>query len=307
MPFTNITKGVAGSKRLELSIASMTPGYNDTGNTEDTSTDFKSTGGAADGEWYGRKFTAVNTGKVQYAQLMLMRLASPTGTIKACIYSDDGGGTSVPLAQIGDDSDTITNTDLTVTPGTTEEFVWGANEGQDGDGPDIVASTVYWLVMKTTGYTYNDGNTEVVWRTDANGAAGLNECAKYDSNSSPVWTSVGANVGADLVIGSSANWSVTADVDSDPIPNEFRIEGVTTKPSVATVYELSIFSRSTRLRENTIYVNPWYDGESASQVVAVDPQPYRFHNRDRDNTVYGSIRIRPDEADSAFEIEINYT
>jgi hypothetical protein len=307
MPFVNEQSGSTGSKRLELSIASMTAGYSDTGNTEDTDTDFTTTGGAADGEWYGRKFTAVNTGKVQYAQVVLMRTGSPAGTIRACIYSDDGGGTSVPDTQIGDDSDTITNTALTVTPGTTEEFTWGGNEGQDGDGPNIVAGTDYWLVLKTTGYTYANGVTEVVLRTDANGAVGLNEVAKYDSNAGTPWTSAGSDVGADLVIGSSANFSITSDVNGDSIPNEFNIVGVNIKPSVATVYEMNLFSQSTRLRQDTLYVNPWYSGEAASQVVALDPQPYRFHNMDRDNTVYGSVRIQPTQAASAFEISINYT
>jgi hypothetical protein len=307
MPFVNETRGVAGSRRLESSITSMTPGYSDTATTDDTDTDFTTTGGAADGEWYGRKFTAVNTGKVQYAQLELADTGAPAGWIVAMIYSDDGGSPSVPDAQIGSDSDAITNTTLTASPGTTEEFTWGGDEGQNGDGPNIVSGTAYWLVMKTVGYTYANGVTEVIWRTDANGGVGLNECAKYDSNASPNWTSVGADVGANLVIGSSANFTISTDVSGDPLPNEFRIETVSVKPSVATVYEMSIFSKSTRLRQDTLYVNPWYDGESASQVVALDVQPYRFQNRDYDNTMYCSIRIHPDEADSAFEIALQIT
>ena len=301
MPNFNVGRGT-GSRRLELSIASMTSGYSDTGNTDDTDQDFTTTGGAADNEWMARKFTAVNTGKVQYAQLELAKTGAPVGTIVAMIYSDSSG----PNAQIGNDSNAITNTALTVGPGTTEEFIWGLQEGQEADGPDVVAGTAYWLVMKTVGYTYNNGVTEVIWRTDANGAVGLSECWKFDSNAAPTWTTMGANVGADLVIGSSANFEITSDVDSDALPNEMTLS-VTITPSVATVYEASLFNKSTRLRADTEWPKVWYSGEAASRTPYIDPQPYRYHDRDVSSKVMGSIRIHPDEADSAFEIAISYT
>ncbi len=306
MPYFNIARGT-GSRRLELSIASMTPGFNDTSNTDDTDQDFTTTGGNADNEWMARKFTAVNTGKVQYAKLELAKTdAALAGTIAACIYSDDGGGTSMPSTQIGNASNTITNTALTASPGTTEEFIWGLQEGQEADGPDIVAGTVYWLVLKTVGYTYTNGVDEVIWRTDANGAVGLNECAKYDANAGTPWTTMGADVGADLVIGSSANFEITSDVDSDALPNEMEIVGVTITPSVATVYEANLFNKSTRLRADTEWTKLWYSGEAASRNPYQDPQPYRYHDRDVSSKVMGSIRIHPDEADSAFEIAISY-
>jgi hypothetical protein len=48
----------------------------------------------------------------------------------------------------------------------------------------------------------------VRWRTDANGAVGLSECAKYDSNATPAWTTVGADVGADLAVNKALDLSV---------------------------------------------------------------------------------------------------
>lgn len=307
MPFVNQTRMIPGSKRLELSIASMSTGFSDTANIDDTDTDFTTTGGAADGEWYARRFMAGNTGKVQLARVELANFGVPAGTIRACVYSDDGGTPSMPDAQIGGDSDTILNTALTATPGTVEEFVWGGNEGQDGDGPNVVADSLYWLVLKTTGYTYNNGVTEVIWRMDAGGAVGQNECAKYDSNGTPNWTTLGADVGAYIVVSSSANWSIAFDVAGDPLPNEFNMVGVSVKPTVAAVYEVSIFSKSTRLRQDTVYGLTWYSGKAATQAIDLDAQPYRFFNRDYDNTVYGSVRIHPDHLDSGFEIAINYT
>jgi len=303
MPYYNPARGT-GSRRLELSIASMTPGYNDTGNTEDTLTnDFTTTGGAADNEWMARKFTAVNTGKVQYAQVVLYKTdATLAGTITASIYSDSGG----PSTQIGSASNAITNTALTTTPGTTEEFIWGLQEGQELDGPDIVAGTDYWLVMKTIGYTYSNGVDEVSWPTDANGAVGLSECWKYDSNGTPTWTTMGADVGADLVIGSSANFEITSDVDSDALPNEMEIVGVTITPSIATVYEFALFNKSTRLKADTEIQYLWYSGQGASAEPYQITQPYRYHDRDVSSKVMGAIRIHPDEADAAFEIAISY-
>jgi len=287
---------------MELSISSMTPGYNDTGNTDDTDSDFNTTGAALDQEWFARKFTAVNTGKVQYVQLELAKTGAPAGTITASIYSDSSG----PGTQIGNASNAITNTALTASPGTTEEFNWGLQEGQEADGPDIVAGTDYWVVLKTIGYTYTNGVTEVIWRTDANGAVGLSECWKYDSNGTPAWTTMGADVGADLVVGSSANFEITSDVAGDPIPNEMDVVGVTITPSVATVYEFSLFNKSTRLRADTEVPKLWYDGEEASQEPYQITQPYRYHNRDASSKVMGSIRIHPDQPDSAFEIAISY-
>lgn len=175
----------------------------DTGNTEDTDNDFTTTGGAADNEWMARKFTATNSGVVgTIANVMLKKTGAPAGTIVAMIYSDDGGGPSLPSAQIGGDSTGVTNTTLNAS-GAIQGFTWAT------DWPVIATGVDYWLVLKTVGYTYTDGVTEVIWQTDANGSVGNNECAKYDSNGAP-WTTMGADIGGDITVNLNLSTTITA-------------------------------------------------------------------------------------------------
>lgn len=308
MSFSNSLAQQNGVRKAKLTIASMTGGYSDVANTDDTDSDFTTTGGAADSEWQARKFVAVNTGKVMSAFPELgMTDGALAGTMVCCIYSDDGGGTSLPDTQIGNDSESITLTNLSADAGGAEqEFVWL-------DGPDVVAGAVYWLVMKTAGYTYTNGVDEVRWRTDANGAVGLNECAKYDSNGAPNWTTLGANVGADLRINTAANWEITADELSDAIPNEVAIAAVTLVPTVATIKQLRMYSRSTRLLADLEYDDPpgsdqpWYDGFVASVAPDIDGTRHEYKNLDGDNIIYGTILVRMGESASAFTLAIEFT
>lgn len=169
--------------------------YSDTGNTDDTDQDFSTTGGDADREWMARKFTASASGIVGAITAKLGKTGSPAGTIRMSIYSDDAGSPSKPNAQIGGDSDTVDCDSLNSDAGgANQAFKWSSGF------PQLAAGTTYWRVLKTTGYTYSDGVTEVRWRTDADGASSLNECAKYDADASPMWTSIGADVGANAVV-----------------------------------------------------------------------------------------------------------
>lgn len=291
----------AGLRRAELTIASTTGGYTDTGNTEDTDNDFTTTGGAADYEWMARKYTAVNTGKVVTATVVLKKTGTPpvTSTIAASIYSDDGEATSLPDTIIGSASDSVTITSLDA-GGASQTFTWSY------DGPDQVASTVYWLVLKTTGYTYENGVTEVIWQTDADGATGLNECAKYDSNATPAWSTMGANVGADLTISSSANWEISSDVFGDAIPDTLRVEKVCVVPTVSTILELRLHTKSTRLVADIAYDYAWVAGQTASISPVIDGTTFSYFNRDGSNKLMGSIRVKSGESASAFALAIEF-
>lgn len=172
----------------------------DTGNTEDTDNDFTTTGGAADFENMARKFTAINSGAVgAIANIRLKKTGAPAGTIHAEIYSDSSG----PSVQIGGASATITNTDLNAS-GAEESVTWAT------DWPVLTTGADYWMRLVTTGYTYADGVTEVIWETDADGASGLNECYKWDSNGGPNWTTMGANVGANITVHYNLQTTITA-------------------------------------------------------------------------------------------------
>lgn len=195
--------------------------YTDAGNTADANQDFSTTGGAADREWMARKFKSPSTATtyVSTITLTLGGTGTPAGTAEAYLFSDDGGGTSVPSAQLTDSeaSDSVTLSDIsTAAGGETVTFRWTRG------CPVLAPSTQYWVVIKTTGYTYSNGGTELRWRTDANGAVGLNECAKYDSNASTTWTSIGADVGADLALNEALIIS-TADKNQVALNADFTL------------------------------------------------------------------------------------
>ena len=173
--------------------------YSDAGNTPDTNQDFTTTGANADIEWIGRKFKSPSaaTTFVSTITLTLGGTGTPAGTAEAYLFSDDGESTSMPSAQLTDTeaSDSVTLSDIsTGAGGETITFRWTRG------CPVLAPSTQYWVVVKTTGYTYSDGVTELRWRTDANGAVGLNECAKFDANDATTWTTMGADVGADVAL-----------------------------------------------------------------------------------------------------------
>lgn len=182
--------------------------YADAGNTPDANQDFSTTGGSADREWMARKFKtpAQSFQWVSTVALTLGGTGTPAGTLEAYIYTDDGGGSSsLPSALLSGSgaSDSITCADIsTAAGGETVTFRWTTN------CPYLAPGTDYWLVIRSTGYTYANGVTEVRWRTDANGAVGLNECAKYDANAGTPWTTIGADVGADLAVNAALSMSV---------------------------------------------------------------------------------------------------
>lgn len=167
--------------------------YTDTGNTEDTDSDFTTTGGNADGEWRSRKYTATASGYVgNVTDVVFGKTGSPAGYLYASIYTNSAG---LPGTQVGGDSEKILASSLSDNAaGAVVTFRWSYN------CPQVVSGTVYHIVFKTTGYTYTNGVTEIRWRTDANGAVGLSECSKYDANADPTWTTMGADVGADATV-----------------------------------------------------------------------------------------------------------
>jgi len=140
------------------------------------------------------------------ATVVLAKTGAPAGTIYAEIWSDDGETASLPSAIVvnpyinkvsanSSASESITATALTTGAGASETFRWSTGS------PVLKPDTDYWLVLKTADFdNYANGSIEIKWRTDLNGATGLNECAKYDANASPAWTTIGADVGADITV-----------------------------------------------------------------------------------------------------------
>ena len=180
----------------------------DADNTPDANQDFSTTGANADREWMARKFKTPSISH-QWVSTVSLTLGTtgaggnaPAGTLAASIYTDSGGLPDALLSGSGA-SDSVTCLDITTAAaGETTTFRWTR------DCPFLAPSTTYWLVIKSTGYTYANGVTEVRWRTDANGAVGESECAKFDANATPAWTVIGADVGADIGINSDLGISL---------------------------------------------------------------------------------------------------
>jgi len=177
-------------------VMSTTSIYSDTGNTDDTTQDFTSSGGNEDGEWRARRFVAEKTGYISsIGNFKLGKTGSPDGSFYLEVYEDDGGTTPMPDTKVAESgaSQTILCDDLNAS-GAYETFTWIR------DCPFVEVGKTYWAVPKTIDYSYVDTTTEVWWRTDADGAVAQNECAKYDANASTKWTTMGADVGADLSV-----------------------------------------------------------------------------------------------------------
>lgn len=142
--------------------------------TNDTNRDFTSSGGGAT-ERYAIAYTteALLGGRPRILTVRLGKTGAPAGTITASVYSDSSG----PNALVAGASQTISCNALSAAAdGADQEFVINWE-----DTGDISASTKYWIVLETSGYTYADGVTEVRLRVDA-GAGAANTFATYSGS-----------------------------------------------------------------------------------------------------------------------------
>ncbi len=137
----------------------------------DTDLDFGTTGGGTN-EAYAIAFTtpASFSSVVNKVTVRLGKTGAPAGTITASIYSDSTG----PSAIIGTASDAVTaNTLSGAVDGADQDFVFGWDSARE-----LGASTKYWIVLETSGYTH--GAAEIRLRAESAGG-GANAMADYDA------------------------------------------------------------------------------------------------------------------------------
>lgn len=155
----------------------------------DTKRDF-TTSGAGASEKHAIKFTtaAYQGGVFGSVTVRLGKTGSPGGTITASIFDDNAGE---PGTLIGTASTAINASSLSADPGTdiTITFPWDSDR-------DSTATTVHWIVIETSGYTYTDGVTEIWINVDAGGGA-ANSFATYDYSGSS-WST--AADGTDYIV-----------------------------------------------------------------------------------------------------------
>lgn len=161
--------------------------YTEDSFTEDANLDFGTSGGGTN-EAYAFAFDTVSSGGGQprYVTIIMGKTGSPAGTITASFYTDSAG----PDSLLGTASETITATDLSADAGGAAVTF---SLPPDGDR-DISASTKYWVVLETSGYTYSDGVTEIRLRVES-GAGAADYFADYDA----AWAVAGDH-GVDSVI-----------------------------------------------------------------------------------------------------------
>lgn len=158
--------------------------YQEGGNTIDTDNDFATTGLHHDREWYAQRFTLNSASNVAQVSVQLKKTGSPTGTVLVAICDESSGK---PGSIVGSVSSTKTiDSDIT-TSYSWITWTWGG-----GAGPQLSAETPYYIVLRTAGYSYTDGVTELVIGSDADGGQG-DTLFKYDDDASPTWTTVGTD------------------------------------------------------------------------------------------------------------------
>jgi len=166
--------------------------FSDIANTADTNTKLKTTGGTVTQMYVARMFTAPASGKIESAVLTLGRTGSPAGTTRLRILANTG---DLPDYKIGGDSGPITSADLSADAGGADQtFTW------TDDFPELVAGSVYWVAIIPKDFVYLENVTEIRFRTDADGATGESEIARYIEGVQPKWSVLSANVGANLVV-----------------------------------------------------------------------------------------------------------
>lgn len=147
--------------------------------THDTNRDFTTTGAGAT-EMYAIKFTSpAVTSKITAVTVRLDITGAPTGTVELAIYTDAAGS---PNAQNGNDSESVTINTLSGVPEDVT-FYWPQFSDavyRTANRPSLTASTDYWVVVKTTGYTYTDTTTELILRVDA-GDGAANSFGTFDT------------------------------------------------------------------------------------------------------------------------------
>lgn len=172
--------------------------------TNDTDRDFTTTGAGAS-EKYAIKFTTgPRVHGLRSVTVRLGKTGAPAGTIHAEIWTNVAGS---PGAQVNDDSATVTNTDLSAAAdGADVTFSW--IDYQVGNGTSLTASTDYWLVLSTTGYTYTNGATEVRLRAEA-GAGVVNGFSTFTWGGAWAETNDGSNHNIIIKYGQSIMGRVT--------------------------------------------------------------------------------------------------
>lgn len=150
----------------------------------DTGYPFSTTDGGAANEQYAQQFTMGGTAhSIDAVAVIMAKTGTPAGTMVAELYADSGGlptgsalGTSVALT-----IDTVV---------TQTHPAYGWVNFTFSTPVSLSASTIYHLVIRTIGYTYNVGVTVLFWGGDAGGTH-VGDGETYNDGTS-TWSAIAA-------------------------------------------------------------------------------------------------------------------
>lgn len=148
----------------------------------DTVYSFSTTDGGAANEQYAQQFTMGGTGhSIDATTVLMSKIGTPAGTMVAELFADSGG---LPTGGALGTSDAVT-IDTAVTT-TSPNYNWV--NFTFSTPVALSASTIYHLVIRTIGYTYNNGVTELLLAGDQGGTH-TGEGETYDDGTS-TWSSI---------------------------------------------------------------------------------------------------------------------
>jgi len=221
----------------EGTFNTVTAAVSSAGHTEDEVSDFADSGADVDLEWHAHAFDigASGAGRVASVTVVLKQLNDPLGEVWAEIWTDSG---SLPGVIVDNPSQMVTIADIdTSDDDITFNFV---------NGPLLAASTTYWVVLKTAGYAYTNGDTELMWSVFHDPASASDYFVKGDPDATPVFTVVDEDHVANIVVTMIGSQEIK------------RIQGM----------DLSVtFSRSTRTEMGTEDVLERTTDETDSRIT----------------------------------------
>jgi len=106
-----------------------------------------------------------------------------------------------------------------------------------------------------------------------------------------------------IAVGANSDFTITQDINDNAIPNTIYVPQIVIVPSVATIFQLRLFAKSSRALNDPL----WYDHafRAFDEAYANDATGFWFYNLVNSNTIYGNVEIDAGGASAAyFEVHV---
>lgn len=131
-------------------------------------------------------------------------------------------------------------------------------------------------------------------KTVLSGAAGGNQIVTLTEAAKLATVTVGS-----VAKGADTDFTITQDVDGNAIPNTIYVHQTVIVPSVATIFRVMLYAKSTRVLADPLWFS--YPFGVSDQDYANDATGYWFLNRDsaRPNRIFGNVAVDAGGASAA--------